>query len=113
MRWRDVTAQALAVVGVVVVLVPVLTLAESTWQVGLVVLGLIFIEVGVWRLARGLLPDERRYEVLRREVDGFLDDVRELNDRAVEGDEEGVTAIRDRLRDRVDELVEAAGRERP
>jgi uncharacterized membrane protein YccC len=113
MRWRDVAEKALAVVGVVVVLVPVLTLAESTWQVGLVVLGLIFIEVGVWNLARGLFPDARRYETLRKEVDGFLDDVRELNQRSVEGDDEGVAAARDRLHDRVDELVEASGRERP
>lgn len=113
MRWRDVAEKALAVVGVVVVLVPVLTLAESTWQVGLVVLGLILIEVGVWNLARGIFPDDRRYRALREAVDGFLDDVRELNERAVEGDDEGVAVARDRLRDRVDELVEAAGRERP
>lgn len=103
----------MAVVGVVVVLVPVLTLAQSTWQVVLVVVGLLLIEAGVWNLARRLPPESRRYRALRREVDAFLEDVRALNAGAVEGDDEAVAAARGRLRERVDALVEAAGREGP
>lgn len=110
-RIRDLVEKGLAVLGVVVVLVPVVTLADSLWQIGAVVAGLLLIEAGVWNLARPLLPEERRYSALRREVDRFLEDVRELNDRAIEGDRDGVEELRGRLRGRVDALADAAGRE--
>jgi hypothetical protein len=110
-RIRDWVEKGLAVLGVVIVLVPVVTLADSLWQIGAVVVGLLLIEAGVWNLAKPLLPEERRYSALRDEVDHFLEDVRELNDRAVEGDADGVDDVRVRLRERVDGLVEAAGQE--
>lgn len=111
MRWRDLVEKSLAVVGVVAVLVPVLTLADAVWQIVVVVAGLLLIEAGVWNLARRLPPEDRTYGRLRREVEAFLDDVRELNDHAVDGDDEAVSRVRERLLRRVDGLVEAAGRE--
>lgn len=111
MRWRDVLEKALAVGGVVAVLVPVVTLADAVWQIVVVVVGLLLIEAGVWNLARRLPPEDRRYMRLRQEVEAFLEDVRILNDHAVSGDEAAVEEDRRRLRDRVDAMVEAAGDE--
>lgn len=111
MRWRDVLEKGLAVGGVVVVLVPVITLADAMWQIIVVVVGLLLIEAGVWNLARRLPPEGRRYTRLRREVEAFLEDVRTLNDHAARGDDEAVAADRDRLVRRVDAMVDAAGEE--
>lgn len=113
MRWRDVLEKGLAIGGVVAVLVPVVTLADEVWQIVVVVVGLLFIEAGVWNLARRLPPEDRKYTRLRQEVEAFLEDVRVLNDHAVQGDDEAVAADRDRLRERVDALVDAAGEEEP
>lgn len=113
MRWRDVLEKALTIGGVVVVLVPVVTLADEIWQIVVVVVGLLFIEAGVWNLARRLPPEDRKYTRLRQEVEAFLEDVRVLNDHAVRGDEEAMDADRQRLEARVDAMVEAAGKEEP
>lgn len=113
MRWRDVLEKALAIGGVVAVLVPVVTLADQVWQIVVVVVGLLFIEAGVWNLARRLPPEDRTYTRLRHEVEAFLEDVRVLNDHAVQGDQEAMEADRDRLRERVDAMVDAAGEKEP
>lgn len=111
MRWRDVLEKGLTIGGVVAVLVPVITLADAVWQIGVVVVGLLFIEAGVWNLARRLPPEDRKYTRLRQEVEAFLEDVRVLNDHAVQGDEEAMAADRERLRERVDAMAEVAGEE--
>lgn len=111
MRWRDVLEKGLTIGGVVAVLVPVITLADAMWQIGVVVVGLLFIEAGVWNLARRLPPEDRKYTRLRQEVEAFLEDVRVLNDHAVQGDEEAMAADRERLRERVDAMAEVAGEE--
>lgn len=111
MRWRDVLEKGLTIGGVVAVLVPVITLADAVWQIGVVVVGLLFIEAGVWNLARRLPPEDRKFTRLRQEVEAFLEDVRVLNDHAVQGDEEAMAADRERLRERVDAMAEVAGEE--
>lgn len=111
MRWRDVLEKGLTIGGVVAVLVPVITLADAMWQIGVVVVGLLFIEAGVWNLARRLPPEDRKFTRLRQEVEAFLEDVRVLNDHAVQGDEEAMAADRERLRERVDAMAEVAGEE--
>lgn len=113
MRWQDVLEKGLALAGVVAVLVPVVALADAVWQVLLVVVGLLLIEAGVWNLARRLPPEDRRYSRLRREVEALLEDVRILNDHAVSGDEEAVAEDHERLRRRVDAMVDAAGEKGP
>lgn len=99
----------MAVVGVIVVLVPVITLAESVWQIAAVVLGLVLIEAGVWNLASRLAPEDRKFGALRREVERFLDDVRELNLHAIDEDRDGIEEVRSRLHRRVDAMTEVAG----
>lgn len=110
-RWRDLIDRALTLGGIVVVLVPVLLFADSSVQVGVVVVGLLMVEAGVWGLARQLGPDARTYARLRSEVEAFLEAVRELNGRAVDGDRAAVEAMESDLHDRVDAIVDAAGEE--
>ncbi len=111
MRWRDVLEKTMAVVGVVVVLVPVVTLADAAWQIATVVVGLVLIEAGVWNVARHLAPEDRKFGALRREVESFLEDVRELNLYAIASDPEGIEEMRGRLHERVDVMAEVAGDE--
>lgn len=111
MRWRDVLEKTMAVVGVVVVLVPVVTLADAAWQIATVVVGLVLIEAGVWNVARHLAPEDRKFGALRRQVEAFLEDVRELNLHAIAGDRDGIEEARDQLHERVDAMAEVAGDE--
>ncbi len=109
MRRREVLEKAMAVLGVVVVLVPTITLADAAWQVGTVVVGLVLIEAGVWNVARHLAPEDRKFGALRREVEAFLDEVRELNLHAIDENREGIEEVRGRLHRRVDAMAEVAG----
>lgn len=111
MRWRDVLEKTMAVVGVVVVLVPVVTLADAAWQIATVVVGLVLIEAGVWNVARHLAPEDRKFGALRRQVEAFLEDVRELNLHAIAGDRDGIEEMRGQLHERVDAMAEVAGDE--
>lgn len=110
-RRRDLVDRALTLAGIVVVLFPVLLFADSGLQVAVVVAGLLMVEAGVWGLARQLGPDARTYTRLRSEVDAFVETVRELNGRAVEGDRAGVEALGKDLHERVDAIVDVAGKE--
>lgn len=110
-RARDLVEKGLAVLGIVVILVPVIAMAASRLQVATVLVGILMMQAGVWRLAAELFPGERVYCYLREEVDEFLEDIRDLNTLAVEGDAEGVEEVRQRLHARVEPMVEAAGEE--
>ena len=52
---------------------------EFPGQVAIVILGLLLLEAGVWKLAHHVLPSERQYHALRDETDGFITLVRQLN----------------------------------
>ncbi len=109
-RLREALQTTLTVVGIVLVLAMVATATDSLWLVGIVVVGLLLLEAGVWGLADPLLPDDRSYHPLRSKVDEFIGDVRRLNERAVAGEEAGVERMRERLHRRVDDIFEAAGK---
>ena len=87
-------------------------------QIPLVLLGLLLIEGGVWKLTEKILPNERRFLALRAEVDGFLTLMRALNARAVElkiiGSNEAHTAFQETLSElhaSVDRMAQVAGEE--
>ncbi len=69
--------------GVVVILSTVLLVQELRLQIAIVALGIMLIEVGVWKLANFVLPSERKYIALRTEVDQFITLVRQLNTTAL------------------------------
>jgi hypothetical protein len=61
------------------VLYAVLHVDEVYDRVLLVLLGLVLIEAGVWRITQSLFPNEREYRPLRKETDYFVTLVRRLN----------------------------------
>ena len=69
----------LPILGVIVILSAVLFVRELRGQVAIVVLGMLLLEAGVWKLAHHVLPSERQYLALRSETDRFLTLVRQLN----------------------------------
>lgn len=101
--------KALAVVGIVLILGPLVLVQDLTLQVAFVVVGILMIEAGVWGLARNFVPDGRTYIRLREETEIFLEQVRALNEAAVEGEDETVERQRQRMKEQVDRLVDAAG----
>lgn len=101
--------KTLAVAGILLILGPLFLVENLTVQVAVVVLGVLMIEAAVWGLARNFLPDGRTYIRLREETEIFLEQVRTLNEAAVEGEDETVERQRQRMKEQVDRLVDAAG----
>jgi hypothetical protein len=60
------------------ILVPAISLNLQV-QIVVVLVGLLIIETGVWKLTSKILPNERKYLALRAEVDKFIDQIRVLN----------------------------------
>ncbi|HUH12340.1 MAG TPA: hypothetical protein VMK65_04490 [Longimicrobiales bacterium] len=80
---RRLVDTALPVLGTLIVLGGVLFVYDLMARVAVVVVGLLLVEVGVWKLANPLLPNERRFHALRDEVDRFIQLVRGLNQAAL------------------------------
>jgi hypothetical protein len=81
---RKVIDVGLPLIGVAITLNTVLFLrGDVRVQVAVVGLGIVVIELGVWKLAHRLLPSGRKYLALRAETDAFFDLVRRLNTAAV------------------------------
>ncbi len=82
-KLRNVVSFVIPVAGMVIVLAAVLVVGSPRVELGLVVVGLLLVEGGVWRLAGAALPSERRYLALRAESNRFIAMVRQLNAAAV------------------------------
>ncbi|MCZ6875296.1 MAG: hypothetical protein O7G88_17520 [bacterium] len=80
---RKVLNTGLPFVGVVVILSTLILVRELRLQIAIVAVGIMLIEVGVWKLANRILPSERQYDTLRTEVDKFITLVRQLNTAAL------------------------------
>lgn len=102
--------RALALAGMVIILAPIFLVNDRAVQVSVVLVGLVMVQVGVWGVARELMPDARRFMRLREETEAFLEQVRTLNEVAVEGQSEDLREHRDQMREQVDRIVDAAGR---
>ncbi len=116
-RIRKLLDIGLPIAGIVVVLAAVLGLAgDLPLQVTVVVIGLLIIEAGVWKLADPLFRDERRYVGLRAAVEEFVVLVRQLNAAALERrhDPEAarrrVEQVRAAMLEAVDHMTFYAGR---
>src|SRR5688572_2005648 len=77
-------------------------------------LGVLMIDAGIWKLTQPLLPNERRYKGLRREVDGFIKLVRRMNAAALEAQRSGHNENLERtiaeMHRAVDRMEQLAGR---
>lgn len=118
---RKFLSGAVPIIGMAVVFGAVLFIDPERQQLQIiaVIVGVILIEAGVWKVTNPFLPSERRYTDLREEVDRFLDHVRELNEAAAasrKGESPEARARYDRalatLHRSVDRMGEVAGRAR-
>ena len=98
-----------ALTGVALVMLQLLLLAYSPIHVAVVVLSVLLIYVGIWRLATHLLPDRRVYRPLRSEVDEFIKLVRKLNAERARGDDPAASETSAELRETVERVITAAG----
>lgn len=87
-------------------------------QIVVVMVGILLIEAGVWKLTSRILPNERKFLALRAEVDVFIGLVRALNHQAtLLKENEGPEARRayldsiNALHASVDRMGDVAGRE--
>lgn len=115
-RIRKLVNTGLPVAGTLLVLAAVLLVIDLRTQIALVIAGLLMVEVGVWKLANPLLPNERRFHALRTEVDRFIVLVRNLNDAALRVKVEGGAAVssleeaRSALHTAVERMTAVAGK---
>ena len=110
-RFRRTVELALPIAGVVLVLGAVLLLPGSLLvQLAVVLAGLVLIEAGVWHLASPVLPSERKYVALRREVDGFILLVRRLNRATLTLASDSSTSNRAKLLEVRDEMLDSVRR---
>jgi hypothetical protein len=113
----------LPIVGMLVVFGAVLFVDDRQTLILAVLLGILLIEAGVWKLSNPFLPTERRFNEMRLEVDQFMELVRELNTSGIEARREDDAAAWARFENTlatmhasVERMAAAAGRgegERP
>ena len=119
MRWlRKTFDVGLPIVGMFLVFLAALGVEDIQLRIILILIGLLLIEVGVWKLANPLYPNERRFNHLRTEVDQFITLARELNATALKARttrsdtlENRMDAILASMRRSVDRMAEVAGKE--
>lgn len=104
-------------IGIAVVLSAVLFIVELRVQVIVVILGILIIEAGVWKVAHPLLPEERRFIALRKEGDDFIRLIRRLNQAAVDLKTGGspvavdhVEQLRAEMIQAIDRMIRVAGK---
>ena len=113
---RQVMDIALPLVGTGIIL-GVALFKQEIQDAAFVVLGVFLIEVGIWKLAHKLLPDQRKYHTLRTQADQFLTLVRQLNTMALRVKEndtpencQAVEEIRQKMQHMVDRMAAVAGK---
>ncbi len=106
---RPTVNKVLALGGVVIIMLQAFFIAGRRMELTIILVGIIVNQIGVWNMASRLLPDRRVFNVLRGEVDRFIDIVRKLNRKAVESDAEGVVEAKREMHESVERIGEAAG----
>ncbi len=109
---------AIPLSGVALILGAVLFLrSDLRVQIAAVGLGMLLIEVGVWKFPHQLLGTGRKYLALRSEVDNFLGLVRELNSAAIAlrvndcpKNRQALQQVPEAMRQAVDRMVHVAGK---
>ncbi len=114
---RQAIDTGLPFVGVLVIVSAVLFVRELLVQLPIVMLGILFIEAGIWQLAHQVLPGERTYHALRCEGDQFLGLIRQLNTAALAVQErdtpenhQAFGEVRDAMHQAVERMADVAGK---
>ena len=114
-KLRKAVDAGLPILGTLIVFLAVLLLTDQhvTLRVIVVMLGVLMIDAGIWKLTQPLLPNERRYKGLRREVDEFVKLVRRMNAAALEarrsGEHENLERTVAEMHRAVDRMEQLAG----
>jgi hypothetical protein len=106
---RSAIDQTLTLAGVAAAVVPVSLITESWLPFIFVMIGLLMVGAGAWRLGTRLLPTRRVYVGLRSEVKQFIGLVRRLNSHALGGDTDAIENLRYDMKESVDRMVLLAG----
>jgi hypothetical protein len=110
MDVRSAINQTLTIVGVAIAVFPAAVMTESWTPFFMVMVGVLLVGAGAWRLGTRLLPNRRVYVGLRSEVENFIRLVRRLNAHAMVADTGGVDEIKTEMLASVDRMVSFAGR---
>ena len=108
---RNVIDRLVIYSGVLLVLGMVLFAQASMMQTALVLVGLLLVQLGVWRVASALLPNMRTNQPLRDEVDRFIGLVRKSYRAAKAKDVSAFETVADKLRARTEGVIDAARRD--
>ena len=106
-RLRNVIDRLVIYTGVVLVLGMMLFTEAPVWQMLLVLFGLLLVQLGVWRVASALMPNMRRNQPLRDEVDQFIKLVREMYRVANAKEASAFETVADKLRARTEGVIDA------
>jgi hypothetical protein len=115
---RKIIDIGLPLAGVAVILAAVLFVrGDLRLQLAMVGVGMVLLELGVWKAAHRILPTGRRYLALRAESDQFMQLVRRLNTAALavkqddsQAHKQAFEEVRDAMRQSVERMAEAAGK---
>lgn len=69
--------------GILIVMGAIVLMPTHTGQIVGAALGLLMVEASAWGSTRRLMPGQRKYKALRKEVDRFLGLVKQLNNAAL------------------------------
>lgn len=107
------TALGIGIIFTAVILSSSLTVQM---QLPIALVGVLFMEAGVWGLSSKVFPNERRYIDLRAEGDNIIQLIRQLNSAAIareqgEGDDSQFQATLDEMHESVKRMADLASRE--
>lgn len=105
---RNTLNNALALGGVVIILLQTLMIAYHRWEVAVILAGIMVNQIGVWGLAAKLMPDRRVYLQLRAEVDRFVGLVRLLNRHAVASEDPEVESTKALMHESIERMASVA-----
>jgi hypothetical protein len=108
---------ALPIAGSSIIFLAILFLYDPVVQIAVAAVGVLMIQAGIWKLTQPILPSERQYQALRREVDYFIGLVRRLNAAALgvkESDNQSTRYAFDEaqqlMRESYDRMTQLAGK---
>lgn len=117
-RIRKLVEIGLPILGTVIVFGSILLIWDNmTLQIAIAAVGVLMIQAGIWKLTHPLLPSERRFQALRKEVDYFIILVRRLNAAALgvkeldnEATQSAFSAAQQRMRESFERMALLAGK---
>ena len=108
MRYLPIGA---AVAGMVVILGSIVFFFETDyWRIAGAAGGMLLLLAAIWYAANPFLKNQRRYLLLRAEVNKFHQVVSELNSAAVNGLPEKIERTRSAMHESIKRMVAAAGK---